>query len=254
MIKHLCLDLETTSFNVEDAIVRVFGMYDIDNNEYYITTSPDKAREIISSSEFIITFNGKEYDLPILERKYGITIPYDKHIDLYYVFKKRQSVIVSKPFSNFKLRTIVHELGLDDEGGKGKIDYSVFKKLPSEWTEEEKEEIKKYTKQDLLITAKCWNFLKEKFEPFKEFMNEKDIYNYKYINTSMGSYTYKVICNICNLREEYEFNAPRQKYEGAYVQVPKKEFVRGKVLCFDFASLYPMMFVHANLFSHRCTC
>jgi len=253
-MKHLVLDLETDSFDVNKARVKIFGLYDIDTNTYTITTSFQKAIKIINDSEFIIGYNIKDYDLPILRNRYDVRISYDKIIDLYQIFKKRQSVITAKPFSNFKLKTIVKELGLDTEGDKGVIDYNIFKKRPEEWTEQEKEEIQKYTKQDLLLTAKCWEYLKKRFEPFKEFLSQRDVDNYKYINTSMGHYTYKVICNQCEIMEEYDFDTEHKKYEGAFVQAPRKESVRGKVLCFDFYSLYPMMVVHANLFSHSCKC
>ena len=162
-MKHLVLDLETNSFDVEQAEVRLFGLYDIDNDKYYITSDSEKALSIISQADFVITFNGKNYDLPILRNRYDFRIDYDKHIDLYYIFNKRQAVITSKPFSNFKLKTIVQELKLDDEGGKKEVDYNIFKREPSQWSEEERREVIGYTKQDLLLTAKCWNFLKDKF-------------------------------------------------------------------------------------------
>lgn len=251
-VQHLVLDLETDSFDVEKAKVKVFGLLDLDNNKYIITTDKIKALDIIQKADHIITFNGKAYDLPILYNQYKLRVPADKHIDLYQIFLKRQSVIAKKPFANFKLKTIVKELGLDDEGGKGVIDYNIFKK--DKWTKEEQEQIVKYLKQDLLLTAKCWDYLKKRFEPFKAFMNARDVANYKHINTSMGAYTYKTVCHLCKLEEIYDFDKEHTVYEGAYVQKPKKEFVRGKVLCFDFASLYPMMYTHANLFSHHCSC
>ncbi len=245
------MDLETTSTDVNLAEVRVFGMYDIDNDKFIITTDKIKALDIIQKAEFIIGYNTKEYDLPILFNRYKLIIPKDKSIDLYQIFLKRQSVITKKPFSNFKLKTIVKELELDDVG-KLDIDYKIFQK--TDWTLEEKQEIIKYLKQDLVLTAKCWEYLKKRFEPFKEFMNKKDVDNYKYINSSMGLYTYKAICNLCKIEEKCDFDTEHVEYEGAFVQTPRKEFVRGKVMCFDFASLYPMMYTHANLFSHHCTC
>lgn len=250
-MNHIVLDLETDSFDVNKAQVKVFGIYNIDTKEYTITTNSQKALDMISDADFIIGYNIKEYDLPILENRYGFKVPFDKIIDLYQIFKKRQSVITQKPFSNFKLKTIAKELKLDDVG-KLDIDYNIFKK--ESWTEEEKQEISKYLKQDLNLTALLWEYLKKRFEPFKEYLTPKDIANYKHINTSMGSYSYKAVCNMCNLREDYEFNAQHADYEGAFVQIPKKEFARGKILCFDFASLYPMCFIHANLFSHDCEC
>jgi len=252
-MKHLVLDLETDSFDVNVAKVKVFGLYDLDTNHYILTTDRKKAIGIIQKAEFIITYNGKEYDMPILYNQYKLKIKADKHIDLYQIFKKRQSVITKKPFANFKMKTIVEHLKLDNVG-KGTIDYNIFKKEPKEWTKEEQEQIAKYLKQDLNLTAKMWDYLRKRFEPFKEFMSKKDVENYKHINTSMGSYTYKVICNICKLDEHYDFDTSHIDYEGAFVQQPVKEFVRGNVICFDFASLYPQMYVHANLFSHHCTC
>lgn len=249
--KIICLDLETDSLDVNKANIRVFGILELDTNKYTITVSKFDALQIIKKADFVITYNGKEYDAPILERCTGYKIPKDQHIDILHIFKKRQAVISKKPFSNFKLKTIVKELSIDEEG-KGEIDYSIFQKKT--WTEQEREEIVKYLKQDLNLTAKCWEWLKHKFEPFKEFMSYSDVQNYKHINTSMGAYTYKVICHLCKLPEEYDFDTEKVDYEGAYVRKPIKEFVRGNVLCFDFASLYPMMYVHANLFSHHCKC
>lgn len=251
MPTHLVLDLETDSFDVNKARVKFFGLYNIDTDEYIIETDIRKVGNIIKNTDFIITYNGKEYDLPILYNRFGIRIPYDKHIDLYQIFKKRQSVITTKPFPNFKLDTIARELKIDDRG-KEHIDYNLFKK--DSWTQEELDEIYKYLKQDLKLTSLLWEYLKKRFKPFQEFMNQKDIDNYKWVNTSMGAYTYKVVCNLCNIKEEYNFESENNGYEGAYVQIPKKEAVRGNILCFDFASLYPMMYVHANLFSHSCNC
>jgi len=251
MINELILDLETDSFDTEKANIKVFGMYEPAIDKYTITTDEVKALAMIKEAKFIITFNGKEYDLPILYNQYGLKLPRDKSIDVYQIFKKRQSVITMRPFSNFKLKTIVKELHLD-EVGKLDIDYNIFKK--DKWTDEEKQQIEKYLKQDLLLTSKCWTYLKTRFDPFKEFMNAKDVSNWKHVNSSMGLYVYKVVCHLCNLPEEYDFDKEHAIYEGAFVQQPTKEFVRGKVLCFDFASLYPMMFVHANLFSYKCSC
>jgi DNA polymerase, archaea type len=251
MARHLVLDLETDSLDVESANVKVWGLLDLDQDHLKITTDRFEAQNFINQFDFIITYNGTEFDLPILEKRYGIKIDKNKHIDIFKIFKKRQAVLTAKPFSNFKLKTIVKELKID-EIGKGDIDYNIFKK--NKWTKEEQQEILEYLEQDLRLTAKCWEYLKKKFEPFKEFMKKEDVLHYKHVNSSMGAYTYKVICNLCGLKEEYDFDTEKVDYEGAYVRKPIKEVVRGKVLCFDFASLYPMMYIHANLFSHSCTC
>jgi len=135
---------------------------------------------------------------------------------------------------------------------KGKIDYKIFEK--NKWTSEELIEIEKYLKQDLNLTKNLWNFLIEKFDSLKEHISEKDAQRFKHITMSSGAYGYKVICHLLGLKEEYNDIPNNPKYEGAYVMQPKEETIRGNILYFDFASLYPMMYVHANLFSPNCKC
>lgn len=251
MVKIVVFDIETDSIDVTKANPRVFGFLDIETNKVKITTNKQEAINILDKYDFIITYNGLEYDAPILLNKMNYRIEKQKHIDLYYIFKKRQSVISNKAFSNFKLDTIIKELNISDVGKK-EIDYNIFKK--DSWTEEEIKDITDYLEQDLKLTADAWKWLENKFEPFKEYMSAKDIANFKHINSSMGSYTYKVVCNMCGIKEEYDFDSEKIKYEGAFVKKPIKESANGNVLCFDFASLYPMMYIHANLFSHSCSC
>jgi len=135
---------------------------------------------------------------------------------------------------------------------KEKINYKIFQK--DEWTQEELQEIKKYLKQDLNLTKDLWQFLIKKFDSLKEFIPQKDAENFKHITMSSGAYGYKVICHLLGLKEEYNNINGNPHYEGAYVMQPKEETLKGNILCFDFASLYPMMYVHANLFSHDCKC
>jgi len=135
---------------------------------------------------------------------------------------------------------------------KGKIDYKIFQK--EKWTEEELKQIEKYLKQDLNLTKQLWNFLINKFDSLKEYISEKDAKRFKHITMSSGAYGYKVICHLLGLKEEYDDTPNNPKYEGAYVMQPKEETVRGNILYFDFASLYPMMYIHNNLFSPNCDC
>ena len=251
-MKKLCVvDIETDSFNVDDAKVKFVGILDLQTNEYKIIQyeEPDEIQTILTSYDFVITFNGEQYDLPIL-RRHEIIVPMYKHIDLYKIYKKRAPLLRSGGFKSYSLNNIAKTIGLEEE--KGKIDYSIFKK--NKWTEEELEEISRYLKQDLNITKKLWLFLIKKFDSLKEFISEKDVNEFKHITSSSGAYGYKVICNLLGIREEYEDIPNPPKYKGGYVMPPKKETIKGNILCFDFASLYPMMFIHSNLFSSKCEC
>jgi DNA polymerase elongation subunit (family B) len=55
------------------------------------------------------------------------------------------------------------------------------------------------------------------------------------------------------LNEDYTDEKSGGEFEGGYVMQPLKEKANN-VLYLDFASLYPMLFIHANLFSYNCEC
>ena len=135
---------------------------------------------------------------------------------------------------------------------KEKIDYKLFEK--EEWTKEEYQEIEKYLKQDLIMTQKLWLYLIKKFDVLKEYISKEDAEKFKHITMSSGAYGYKVICHLLGLKEEYNEIEGNDEYQGAWVMQPKEESIKGEILYFDFASLYPMMYIHANLFSPNCKC
>jgi len=135
---------------------------------------------------------------------------------------------------------------------KEKIDYKIFQK--ESWNPEEIQQIEKYLKKDLELTKNLWDFLILKFDSLKEYISERDAQKFKHITMSSGAYGYKVICHLLGLKEEYDETPNNPKYEGAYVMPPKEETIKGEILYFDFASLYPMMYIHANLFSPNCDC
>ena len=249
----LFLDLETDSLDVDEAEIKFVGCMDADGKSWmkeWNDKTREELRDKIDLASKVITFNGEAYDLPILKR-FGIAVPYWSHIDLYEVYKKRAPLIRSGGFKSYSLKNLVKEIGVETEG-KGTIDYKVFQKL--KWTAKEYEDIYKYLEQDLVVTKELWDYLVEKFDNLKGFLNEKDVKNYKHITSSTGAYAYKVICNELGLKEEYEDGDEHTKYEGAFVMTPTVDSARGDILYLDFASLYPMLYVHANLFSSKCEC
>jgi len=251
--KLLFLDLETTSLDILEADIKFVGCMD-ETGECWMAEWCEEAKKIlldkIEGCGKVITFNGEAFDLPILKR-YGVDIQYWQHIDLYEVYKKRAPLIRSGGFKSYKLKNIVKEIGIKSEG-KGDIDYKIFQK--DKWSKEEYELIYTYLKQDLVVTKELWDYLILKFDNLKDFLNRIDQNNYKHITSSTGAYGYKVICHTLGLKEEYIDTNEHTPYEGAFVMAPQREVSRGDILYLDFASLYPMMYVHSNLFSSKCEC
>jgi len=110
-MKKLCvLDIETTSLNIEEAKIKFIGILDIQTNKYTIINYKNQnINEILKQYDFIITFNGDNYDLPILKR-YKINISDYKHIDLYKTFKKKAPLLRSGGFKSYSLNNIAKEI------------------------------------------------------------------------------------------------------------------------------------------------
>jgi len=110
--KKLCvLDIETTSLNIEEAEIKFIGILDLQTNKNKIIQykEPKEIIQILNNYDFIITFNGDNYDLPILKR-HKINIPDYKHIDLYKVYKKKAPLLRSGGFKSYSLDNISKEI------------------------------------------------------------------------------------------------------------------------------------------------
>ena len=111
-MKKLCiLDTETTSLSTEEAKIKFIGILDLQTNKPKIIQykEPKEIIKILNQYDFIITFNGDAYDLPILKR-HGIVIKDYKHIDLYKVYKKKAALLRSGGFKSYSLNNIAKEI------------------------------------------------------------------------------------------------------------------------------------------------
>lgn len=261
----LILDLETDSLDIKKANIKWIGMYSGNTKKYEILPYNEKNKRLLMNRifkhKFIITYNGDNFDIPILLNHKIISKQHlfkNKHlyksIDLYQLTKKRATLIFAEGFESLKLKHVIKKLFPNDNEEKDDIDYSIFYKNYENLTNIEKEKIKKYLKKDLYLTKKLWNFFIEKFEPFKEFIKKEDVEKLYHIKASSATYGYKAICYKANINEEWGDNSDADKYEGAFVMLPSKEKSIGNILYLDFASLYPMIYVHNNLFSFNCDC
>lgn len=248
------VDLETDSLDVNEARIRVFSLLDLQTDRHvvfkWIPGSEDKASRLLNQYDVVVTFNGIEYDLPILQY-HGVEVLGFLHVDVLNVFRKRGTLLRYGGFPSYKLKNLVATLYPEHEG-KGELDYRVF--LKPEWTEEEKAAILEYCVRDLKATALLWRHLLKEFETLAQFLPEDKVARFDHVRTSPGSYVYKAICHLAGLEERYDDETKAEWFPGAFVSDPLKEVARGKTYCFDFTSLYPTTIVQANLQSWDCEC
>lgn len=252
----LIIDIETDSLDIKTANLKWFGAYSYKHDKYYLLSYEqiDKINSLIDSHAGIIGFNTSNYDIPILE-KYGVSFAYKLLIDLYTICspkgKNRLGALGIK-LKSYSLKEIIKELGLDDFG-KGDIDYKIFQK--ETWTEEEVKEIKKYLKQDIVLTKKLFDWLDERHAPLKDMLSQRDAEKLSHLTTTTSSLAYRIMCNLCNLDvlwadwDEEE----RKTFLGGHHILPRFEKVKGNIVYIDFNSAYPHVLFQGNLFDRKET-
>jgi DNA polymerase elongation subunit (family B) len=151
---------------------------------------------------------------------------------------------------NYKLRTIVETLGLD-KSGKGDIDYKIFQK--DDWTQEERNEIKIYLKQDIIITMALFEWFRRQFEPIRQFLSEEDKRKFIDVKSSLASLSFRVVCNLAGLKCEFRGKdeiVERATFSGGHHIEPRWDRAKGNIVSIDFVSAYPHALMMGNLFSH----
>jgi uncharacterized protein len=79
------LDIETTGLDVDSCDITTIALYDGQRIAHYIQgKNLETFQEDILKYRVIVTYNGKTFDVPFLERYFRIKIPHP-HIDLRYV-------------------------------------------------------------------------------------------------------------------------------------------------------------------------
>jgi len=249
----LIVDLETTSLDVRKAEIKVFGAYDPLENKYFIYKWSDYAlariMELFNEYKILITFNGLQYDLPILSR-HGIPTANYKQIDVYDIFKNKRTALLP-PFQKYSLKELVLKLGLDSKA-KGDIDYGIFKK--DKWNVEEQEEIITYLKQDLLSTWKLWSYLINRFKGLAKHVTEKDAQEYKHLTSSLTTYAYKTICKLSGIQELYDHRPRKLEYSSPIITFPRKSEVKESVALLYIDGFYMHTIIQYNLLSENCNC
>ncbi len=174
-------------------------------------------------------------------------------IDLREIFERRAGGMKIKKgmlgdlLMKYSLDYITKMLDIvDDETGKDIIDYSIFQK--DVWTKEETAEVIKYTKKDIDVTRKLYEWVESYFESFKFFIKEEDVRKKVYLTASIAKFTYKAICKAMNWEETYKGDG-EGKIQGGYVAYPAGDRFEGDIYCMDFNSLYPFIMIMCNLYN-----
>jgi DNA polymerase elongation subunit (family B) len=258
----LVFDIETHSLNVNEAQVKWFGAYSYKNDKYYLLDYRKNCeiKDLIKSHKYLIGFNNKSYDQPILEN-FGVNFDYKIILDLYQIsapkgkgehgkFNKGKLPQTGVKLKSYSLKNIIEALKLDKDS-KGDIDYKIFKK--DDWTEKEIKEIKKYLKQDIDLTKKLYEWYEETFKPLKKLLPSEDVRKLKHLKTSFSSLGYNIICSQANLPVEWEEKKPEnlKSFSGGHHINPRWNLVKGNIIEIDFSSAYPHALIMGNLFSPK---
>lgn len=251
------------SSNHEDylnlALVKWVGVYSFkDNKEYYLEVSKDKEKikELFETHDTLIGFNSTEFDYPIMVNNGLIDEnKWVRHIDCMqilgasrYVDKngykyKDRGTLMGYKFKGKSLECMAKEMELEFQ--KSTIDYKIFKK--NEYTEEEKDEIIKYLKNDVMATKGLFDKLFDYWKPFTELISWENVTDFSWIRSSIASLIYKSACYQMGIEPTYGDKGAKESMGGNVFEPVYEE--AENVWYVDFASLYPHIFCMFNLFS-----
>ena len=259
----LVFDTETDSKDASIAKLKWFGAYNYLTDEYILLPfigNEKEIKKIIKDARVLIGFNSKAYDAEVLKNNLDDDNLFDYKVmlDLYEMsakpnikapFNKNRLAQMGIKLKSFSLKNIIEKLKLDDTGTKGDIDYKIFEK--DTWNLEEIEEIKKYLKQDVVITKKLFEWYESQFSPLKKFLPEKERRNFLYLKSSLSVLGYHIICNKAGLKVEWGEKTPgsHKAFSGGHHIEQREELTKGNIIEIDFASAYPHALMMGNLYS-----
>jgi len=247
--KVLVLDIETNaSTDIPTAQMRYFGAYSYVDKQGYTYLTTHEVQELIDRHTHLVGFNNREFDQKIMANN-SIFLYNKVTVDLYQglIARGRKADMGLTDLRDNKLDTLVRFLKL---GEKKDIDLSILAKPTL--SSAEHAQIVEYLQNDVRITAKLYEWWSNWAEPFKNYVSKKHQWRMTYKTCSSASFAYKAICHATGLpeifKDDEDLTGEEETFEGGFVSADL-EVARGKLLLFDFASLYPHNFFQGNLFS-----
>jgi DNA polymerase elongation subunit (family B) len=251
--QYIILDIETNVIeslpNPELDELRYVGFRYKGKNICLHYTERERIQEILLFSKYIVGHNLKGYDIPILKR-YG------------FYLNRGQIIVDTLEISINRLKSMLYlDLNQGDQSldklcerfelpvKKLNFDYSLLKKDILEG--QEYLNLEQYLFADLECGEELFKFFYELFYSFKELVNEKNKENMSWLTSRSGTISYKILCNLANLEEEYnnEVEEEKNKFKGGFVLQPKFKYKEGNIQYRDASSLYPHIYMLGNLFS-----
>lgn len=112
------LDIETTGLSREESIITTIALYDGSAIHTYVHgENMEQFKDDIDRYDLIVTFNGKRFDLPMLERHLGISFR-QVHIDLRFVL---QSIGIAGGLKRCEKKLGISRGALDGLDGYGAV-------------------------------------------------------------------------------------------------------------------------------------
>jgi len=226
----------------------------------YHISERDQIQAVLDYARVFIGHNIRDYDFPIMEQAGFIMTSPGKNGKTYskviidtlqiMAIRAKPMLYLDLSLAHLGLRSLCERFNLEHQ--KGDIDYDIFKQVS--WTQEELAEIKTYLFGDLDSGWGLFVYLYEFFYGFRQYVDEKSQRLFHWLRSSAGAITYKIICNIAGIPEEYDESIDDTLkngvlYEGAYVALPFIDRIQGNLYVVDWASLYPHMYMLGNLYS-----
>lgn len=236
---------------IKDAQPKWIGFYSYKTKKYYelqVSGNEKLIRDFISKHNPIVGFNNKEFDEPILVTHNIWPEGYKITLDLLSILgnkigHKNRGKEMGYQFRKNSLLGMAKTMNLPTQ--KGEIDYQIFKK--DSWNINEEKEIRKYLRADIEVTKLMFDKVFDFWLPFTSFVSKKNVQNWTWLSSSIGSLVYKILCNVLKVEETYGEKGAKTEGGGRVIE-PKVEEARD-IWYVDVTSQYPHMYALFNLFN-----
>jgi len=109
------LDIETTGLYLGADVITLIGLFDGQDTKVFVKgINLEEFAQEIRKYSLIVTFNGKRFDIPFIQRTLGELPPYQAHIDLLYPLRRLGY--------RGGLKAIEAQMGLEREGALKEAD------------------------------------------------------------------------------------------------------------------------------------